>query len=261
LTFLGEILRRKRDEVIQRRRSRPEAELEAVISQSQARPRSLYDALSPRGGPMKVVAEVKRASPSVGEIDGGLDPGKLASLYARGGAAAVSVLTDGPGFGGSLEDLMVVRTAVSLPVLRKDFVVDRYQLLEARAAGADAALLIVAALPAERLLDLHQACDDLGLSALVEIHDEAELETALRCGARIVGVNNRDLRTFQVDLATSERLLPLLPQEVRAVAESGVRGLEEARRLRSAGAANLLVGEALVRADDPARFMAELCRI
>jgi indole-3-glycerol phosphate synthase len=145
-----------------------------------------------------------------------------------------------------------------VPLLRKDFVVHRYQLLEARAHGADAALLVVAALDAPSLARLVEACGELGLAALVEVHDEPEVEAALAAGARIVGVNNRDLRTFAVDLAVSERLLPLLPAAVRGVAESGVRTPEDARRLRRAGAANLLVGEALVRAADPGALLGEM---
>jgi indole-3-glycerol phosphate synthase len=149
---------------------------------------------------------------------------------------------------------------VSLPLLRKDFVVDRYQLLEARLHGADAALLIVAALPEERLRALLADCAALGLAALVEVHDEAELDVALRAGAALVGVNNRNLATFVVDLAASEQLLPRLPAGVKGVAESGVRTAADARRLRAAGAANLLVGEALVRAADPGALLAEMTR-
>jgi len=221
-------------------------------------PRSLFDALSFRGGPARVIAEVKRASPSAGSIDAGLDAAAQALRYAEAGAAAVSILTDGPFFGGSLADLAAARRAVEVPLLRKDFILDRYQLLEARLAGADAALLIVAALSEDGLLHLLEACGALGLSALVEVHDEPEVGAALEAGARIVGVNNRDLRTFKVDLATSERLLPLLPERVKGVSESGIRTAEDARRLRASGAANLLVGEALVRAPDPGRLLREL---
>jgi indole-3-glycerol phosphate synthase len=201
---------------------------------------------------------VKRASPSAGAISAGLDAPAQARRYAGAGAAAVSVLTDGPGFGGSLEDLSAVRAAVEIPLLRKDFIVDPYQLLEARLHGADAALLIVAALPEDALRRLLEACHSLGLAALVEVHDAAETEAALAAGARLVGVNNRDLQTFAVDLAVSERLLPALPDSVRGVAESGIRTAADARRLRRAGAANLLVGEALVRAEDPGKLLKEM---
>jgi indole-3-glycerol phosphate synthase len=255
---LDAILARKVEEVAARRAAEPDAAL-AARAKDAPPPRPFEAGLSPRGGPTRVIAEVKRASPSAGAISAGLDAVDQARRYAAAGAAAISVLTDGPGFGGSLDDLRAVRAAVPTPLLRKDFVVDRYQLLEARAAGADAALLIVAALDDERLRRLHEACGELGLAALVEVHDEAEAERALRAGARIVGVNNRNLRTFAVDLATSERILPGLPAGVKGVAESGVRTPADAARLRAAGAANLLVGEALVRAADPGALLRELC--
>lgn len=256
-TFLDQILVRKRAEVAERRAALPDRELQARAAEATP-PRPFEAALSPRGGPIRIVAEVKRASPSAGAIDAGLDAPAQARRYAAAGAAAISVLTDAPGFGGSLDDLRAVRAAVDVPLLRKDFVLDRYQLLEARAAGADAALLIVAALEPDALRRLVDACGELGLAALVEAHDPAEAELAVLAGARIVGVNNRDLRTFAVDLSTSERILPALPERVKAVAESGVRTAADARRLRRAGAANLLVGEALVRAADPGRLLAEL---
>lgn len=257
MSVLAGILSRKREEVAARRAALPDAALEA---RARAAPpaRGFEAALSPAGGPLRVIAEVKRASPSAGAIDAGLDAPAQARRYAAAGAAAISVLTDGPGFGGSLEDLAAVRAAVDVPLLRKDFVVDRYQLLEARAHGADAALLIVAALDAATLARLLAEAGALGLAALVEVHDAAEVEVALAAGARIVGVNNRNLATMQVDLATSERLLPGLPEGVRGVAESGVRTAEDARRLRRAGAANLLVGEALVRAADPGALLREM---
>ena len=257
MTFLQGILARKRDEVAARRAAEPDAALAARAREAPP-PRRFGSALSAAGGPVRVIAEVKRASPSAGAIDAGLDAGAQARRYAAAGAACVSVLTDGPGFGGSLADLAAVREAVSIPILRKDFVVDRYQLLEARAGGADAALLIVAALPGDALRRLLGHCGELGLAALVEVPDRPELDAALAAGAQLVGVNNRDLHTFQVNLAASEQLLPALPAGVKGVAESGVRTAEDARRLRRAGAANLLVGEALVRAKDPAALIREM---
>jgi indole-3-glycerol phosphate synthase len=257
VSFLSDILARKRGEVEAARRAVPEPELRARLRDLPA-PRGFEAALSPRGGPPRIVAEVKRASPSLGAIRTGLDAVAQARAYAAAGAAAISVLTDGPGFGGSLDDLARVRAAVDVPLLRKDFVVDGYQLLEARAHGADAALLIVAALDPPALRRLLEGCGELGLAALVEVHDEAEVDQALAAGARVVGVNNRNLATFVVDLAVSERLLPRLPASVRGVAESGVRSAEDARRLRRAGAANLLVGEALVRAPDPGALLREM---
>ena len=257
MTVLDGILARKADEVRTRRAAEPERELAARARAAPA-PRPFLDALSPRGGPLRVVAEVKRASPSAGAIDTTLDAPARARAYAAAGAACISVLTDGPGFGGSLADLAAVRGAVTVPLLRKDFVVDRYQLLEARAHGADAALLIAAALAPDALRALVDACGELGLAALVEVHDERELEAALAAGARLVGVNNRDLRTFAVDLAVSERLLPMLPDPVKGIAESGVRTAADARPLRRGGASNLLVGEALVRARDPGALLREM---
>lgn len=257
MSFLDEILRRKVAEVEAGKAARPERALRAAAA-SAPPPRSLFAALSPRGGPVRVVAEVKRRSPSAGAIDASLDAPGQARRYAAAGAAAVSILTDGPGFGGSLADLEAARAAVALPLLRKDFVVDRWQLWEARAAGADAALLIAAALPGEALRRLLDDCRQAGLEALVEVHHPAEAEAALGAGAVLVGVNNRDLRTFQVDLSAGERVLPLLPAGVKAVAESGVRGPADVRRLRAAGAANFLVGEALVRAADPGALLRQL---
>jgi indole-3-glycerol phosphate synthase len=258
VTFLAEILARKADEVAARRAGRPDRELEAACRDLPPA-RDFAGALAARGQPARIVAEVKRASPSAGAIARGLDAVAQARRYAAAGAAAISVLTDGPGFGGSLDDLAGVRAAVPTPLLRKDFVLDRYQLLEARLFGADAALLIVAALREDALSRLVAESEALGLAALVEVHDAAEVEVALRAGARLVGVNNRNLSTFEVDLAVSERLLPMLPDPVKGVAESGVRSAADARRLRRAGAANLLVGEALVRALDPGKLIAELC--
>jgi len=255
MSFLSEILAAKRREVESRRAAVSERELRARLAEARP-PRGFQAALSPRGGPLGVIAEVKRASPSVGAIDTGVDAVALARRYAAGGARAISVLTDGPGFGGSLEDLRAVREALSIPVLRKDFLVDPYQVLEARAAGADAVLLIVAALAREDLAAMLDVVRSLGMDALVEVHTAAELEVALSVGATIVGINNRDLVSFKVDLAVSEALLPQLPDGVVGVAESGVRTLADAVRLRRAGASNLLVGEALVRAEAPEALLA-----
>jgi indole-3-glycerol phosphate synthase len=257
MSFLSEILERKRLEVAERKRRVPEAEL---VRRCRTLPpaRSLGRALSLSGGQVRIIAEVKRASPSAGRLAPSLDPEVLADAYARAGASAVSVLTDGPGFGGSLDDLRAVRAAVEVPVLRKDFVVDPYQLWEARDAGADATLLIVAALERAHLSELATAGPEVGLELLVEVHTEQELNIALEGGAALVGINNRDLGTFKVELETSELLLPRVPRHVRSVAESGIRATGDVRRLRSVGAANFLVGEALVRAPDPGGLLAEL---
>ena len=198
-----------------------------------------------------VIAEVKRRSPSKGDLAGIPDPAALATAYERGGAAAVSVLTEERRFGGSLGDLSAVRAAVGIPVLRKDFVIDPYQLLEARAAGADLVLLIVAALPGDMLVHLHDLARELGLTALVEVHDEPEAERAADLGAGLVGVNARNLRTLDVDPATFAKLAPLLPGDVVKVAESGITGPDDVRRHVLEGADAVLVGEALVRDGDP----------
>jgi indole-3-glycerol phosphate synthase len=198
-----------------------------------------------------VIAEVKRRSPSKGTLAAIPDPAALAAGYERGGAAAVSVLTEERRFGGSLGDLDAVRAAVGVPVLRKDFVVDAYQLLEARAHGADLALLIVAALPGDLLRRLYETACELGLTPLVEVHDEPEAERAVELGAGLVGVNARNLKTLDVDVATFGKLAPLLPDDVVLVAESGVSGVADVRRFVGEGADAVLVGEALVKDGDP----------
>lgn len=200
---------------------------------------------------VSVIAEVKRSSPSKGPLADIPDAGALAAEYEAGGAAVVSVLTEGRHFGGSLDDLTSVRAAVSVPVLRKDFIVTSYQLLEARVAGADLVLLIVAALDEQALVSLIERAASLGMAALVEVHDEVELNRALNAGARIVGVNARNLRTLEVDRGVLARLAPLVPPSVVLVAESGVRGARDLVAHGSCGADAVLVGEGLVTAADP----------
>ncbi|HZD04259.1 MAG TPA: indole-3-glycerol phosphate synthase TrpC [Longimicrobiales bacterium] len=204
-----------------------------------------------KGGEVALIAEVKRRSPGAGPIRPDLDPPGLAAAYARAGAAAVSVLTDGPWFGGSLDDLGAVRKAVEVPLLRKDFTLVPDQVAEARAAGADAVLLIVRILSDERLGELAGAARELGLAALVEVHDGEELSRALDAGAAIVGVNNRDLTTFSTDLGTTLGLLEDLPDEVVVVSESGIRAPADVERLGAAGVDAVLVGESLLRSPDP----------
>lgn len=211
------------------------------------------------GPQIRVIAEVKRASPSEGAIRTGIfDPAAIARSYAENGAAAVSVLTDERFFGGHLDHLCAVRATVDLPVLRKDFIIDERQVIEARAAGADAVLLIVAALDRARLRVLQALAWDLGMAALVEAHDEVEVEVALDVGATVIGVNNRDLRTFITDLATTKRLASLVPPDRVLVAESGVHTREDVERLARAGADAVLVGTALMRAQDPAAALRTL---
>jgi indole-3-glycerol phosphate synthase len=206
---------------------------------------------------VRILAELKRASPVAGPLAHGFDPVARAPEYVAAGAAALSVLTDAH-FQGSLEDLATVRAAVGCPVLQKDFVVDEYQLWEARAHGADAVLLIVAILEPPALRDLHRAARDLGLGVLVEVHDEGELDAAGALGAELIGINNRDLKTFRTDLATTERLAPRVPAGVCLVSESGVATRADVERVVRAGAHAILVGEALSRSGDPAGKLREL---
>lgn len=206
---------------------------------------------------LSVIAEVKRRSPSKGDLALGLDPATQAELYSAGGAAAVSVLTEPAFFGGSNDDLVAVREACPLPVLRKDFTVSAAQVWEARAIGADAVLLIVAALTDDELLRFLGEAADAGLAALVEVHTGAEAERALAAGATLIGVNNRDLATFTVDLGTAERVAPLLDGVVR-VAESGIGDPQDAARMARAGYDAVLVGESLVRSEDPAGLIGRL---
>lgn len=253
--ILQRIVAHERAALPGRMRARPSASLREEAAWGLPR-RSLRAALDARDP--AVIAECKRRSPSRGVLRDPFDPVAIARSYERAGAAAISVLTNEEFFGGSLEHLAAVRAAVGLPVLRKEFVVEEYQLEEARAAGADAVLLIVAVLEPARLRALAGAARDLGLETLVEVHDEPELEIALACGGDVVGVNNRDLRTFAVDLATSERMAARAPRGTRLVAESGIRDAGDVERLRSCGIRAFLVGEAFMTATDPGLALAEL---
>ena len=208
--------------------------------------------------PPAIIAEIKQASPSAGELSGAFDPTRIATAYAAGGAAVLSVLTDRAFFRGSLADLQAARAACALPCLRKDFTLDPVQVEEAAAHGADAILLIAAILTEREMRDLREAAERHGMAALVEVHDAEELGPALASGARIVGVNNRNLRTFETNLATALDLAPRIPGHVIRVAESGIRSGADVRRLREAGYQAFLVGEHLMRAADPAAALAEL---
>lgn len=207
---------------------------------------------------LAVIAEMKRLTPSMGVLVEDYRPADIAHAYTDGGAAAISVLTHMAGFGGRAEHIQEVRAATPLPILRKDFVTDPYEIAEARACGADAVLLIVAALEQVQLRDLVAVTRSRGIAALVEVHDEAQTAAALEAGARAIGVNHRDLRTFNVDLGLTERLRRLIPNDVVLVAESGIHDAADARRMREAGADAILVGEALMRASDPAAQIREL---
>jgi len=211
-----------------------------------------------RGTGITCIAEVKRRSPSKGDLDPDLQPDLVAKEYVAGGASCLSVLTDAAFFGGSIDDLQAARQASGLPVLRKDFTVAEVDVVDARLMGADAVLLIAAALDDGELARFHQRADDLGLAVLVEVHDEAELDRALEAGARLVGVNQRDLRTFTVDHDRARALAARIPADVVAVAESGIRDGDDARRLADAGYDAILVGESLVRATDRAAALRAL---
>jgi indole-3-glycerol phosphate synthase len=199
---------------------------------------------------MQIIAEVKKASPSAGIIREDFDPAAIARIYERHGAACVSVLTDGPFFQGDLRFLGLIREQVSLPILRKDFILERYQLLEARVAGADAALLIAEILPGELLAQLHRQARDLGLHVLVELHDAGQLPRVLDCGATLIGINNRDLRRFETRLEHTLELAGMVPADRCLVSESGIRTNADLKRLEAAGVKAVLVGETLMRADD-----------
>ncbi len=246
MSVLSEIIGTKRAEVaaLAARRTDVRAAADAA-----GPPRDFLAAL--RGPAVAVIAEIKRRSPSKGDLALDLDPESTARAYAAGGAACLSVLTDGPYFGGSAADLQAARSAVSLPVLRKDFTIDPLQIDEARALGADAVLLIVAALDDARLRDLHAHAVGRGLTALVEVHDERELDRALAIGPHLLGVNARDLGSFSEDLSTGERMIEQIPPGVVAVAESAIRSVGDVERMAAAGFDAVLVGEALVRSEDP----------
>ncbi len=245
-TILDRIIAAKRQEIEQARARTPAAELErrAVAAPP---PRDFRAALE-RGPDVQVIAEVKKASPSAGVMKADFDPAAVARLYERHGAACISVLTDGPFFQGSLADLESVRAAVNVPILRKDFILDRLQLLEARAAGADAVLLIAEVLDDAALARLLREAAELGLQALVELYDRDNLPRVLAAGARLVGVNNRDLRTFETRLEHTLELAEKTPAGVCLVSESGVRTRADVERLRAAGVRAVLVGETLMRA-------------
>jgi indole-3-glycerol phosphate synthase len=248
MSVLDDIVAGVREDLSRRQAETSEADLRAALLDVPP-PRDPLPAFRRAGS--SVIAEVKRRSPSKGDLAEIPDPAELAAAYERGGAAAVSVLTEERRFGGSLADLDAVRATVGIPVLRKDFVVDAYQLLEARAHGADLALLIVAALPGDLLDRLHDRALELGLTPLVEVHDEPEAERAADLGAALIGVNARNLKTLDVDAATFGQLAPLLPDDVVKVAESGVSGPDDVGRFVGEGADVVLVGEALVRDGNP----------
>jgi indole-3-glycerol phosphate synthase len=256
--ILEDILARTRADLPARKERQPIASLERAAA-ARAPARSLRAALR-RPGRVTAIAEFKRRSPSLGWIREDADVVEQVGAYARAGAAALSVLTDQPFFGGSLGDLVRAREVVDLPILRKDFIVDEYQILEARAAGADAVLLIVAALDDAALRSLFAACGRIGVEALVETHDAAEVARAAEAGAALIGINHRDLRTFTLDRELALRLRPTIAGDTIVVAESGIRDASDVRRLGAGGIDAVLVGEALMRAADPGAVLGELLR-
>jgi indole-3-glycerol phosphate synthase len=253
--LLVRLVEESRQEVAQRRLVLPDAHLERL---ARALPAPLDFAAALRGPELGVIAEMKRQTPTMGLLAAEYEPTRLATTYAEAGAAAISVLCQERSFGGRPEHLAEARAVCRLPIMRKDFVVEDHQVLEARAYGADAVLLIVAALPQARLRELLTLTREQGMEALVEVHDASEVQDALAAGARVVGVNHRDLTTFEVDTGLTARLRPEVPPEVVLVAESGIHTAEDARRMRDAGADAILVGEVLMRAPDPGAVVREL---
>ncbi|NDC62946.1 MAG: indole-3-glycerol phosphate synthase TrpC [Planctomycetia bacterium] len=255
-TVLDEIVARKHREVASARERSPIAALEAGLPS--AAPVRDFFAVVATPGPIRLIAEFKRRSPSGGEIRPGATVAGVVRGYETSGASAVSILTDGPGFGGDLDDLRAARAAVRLPVLRKEFVVDRYQVVEARVHGADAVLLIAECLDDCHLRSLYREVIDLGMTPLVELHDAEQLPRVLDLGATLVGINNRDLRTMTTDLDHVLRLRDRVPDGCVLVAESGIRSRADVERLEAAGIGAMLVGESLLRAGDPGAAAAAL---
>src|SRR4051794_6231546 len=253
--MIEELVASARAEVERRRAEVPFEELEQGLAQRPEQ-RPFGEALVRPG--LSLIAEFKRRSPSAGEIREGATPAEIARAYDEGGAAALSVLTDAPHFGGSLDDLREARAACELPVLQKDFIVDRYQLYEAATAGADAVLLIVAALDQENLARLYDEARGLDLDCIVEVHKEDELEAALAVDAEVIGINNRDLDDFSIDLQTTFELITDVPAGKAVVSESGIADRQTLEELERVGVDAVLIGEALMRADDPAAKIREL---
>jgi indole-3-glycerol phosphate synthase len=260
VNILDTILAHKRQEVAEAEARIPFSQLEKQLPEALPG-RSFRHALHRADGRVAVIAEVKKASPSKGVLCEHFDPLHIALTYAQNGASAISVLTDERFFQGHLDDLRLIRQHVPIPVLRKDFLISRYQVLEARVAGADAVLLIVAALSDEQLRDLLTYTHEMGMDALVEVHTESELHRAVQAGAKVIGINNRDLTTFHTTLEVTERLAPQIPPGSIIVSESGIDSAEDVRRVTRAGAHAVLVGESLMRAGDMGQKLRELAEV
>ena len=256
--FLKQIVQQKGREISQAREGIGEGRL-AELARRRSDFRPFFETLSrPGAAGVNIIAEIKRASPSKGDISPDLDASRTAFQYEKGGAAAVSVLTDPTYFKGSLEDLTAARSACTLPVLRKEFIISRFQVYEAAAAGADAILLIARILSEKKLDQLYALCRELGMDALVEIHSQEDARMVAPCGARLVGINNRNLSTFETDVAVAMDLVSRLAPGQVPVAASGISSPADIQRNLNAGIFNFLVGESIVRSDDPVRFIREL---
>ncbi|MGE0735128.1 MAG: indole-3-glycerol phosphate synthase TrpC [Alphaproteobacteria bacterium] len=256
MNTLDRIVAARREAVAERKRLVPVEQLRERLSTAPAW-RDFRGALAQPG--IAVIAEMKRRSPSAGAIRPDANTSEVVRTYAASGARALSILTEPKFFGGRDDDIMAARNEVALPILRKDFIVDPYQIVEARAIGADAVLLMVSVL-GYRTGEMLMHANEIGLDALVEVHDRAELMVALAAGARIIGINNRNLKTMQVDLATTEQLAPLVPADVLCIAESGIATRSDIERLRGAGARAFLVGSSLMQAADPGATLGDLIR-
>lgn len=260
-TILNTIITHKRVEVAARK---AKCSLDALLPELVYAPptRDFAGALRDAGKVApRVIAEIKRKSPSKGLLRENIDPAEIASIYEENGAAAISVLCDERFFGGSLDDLRAARSATGLPVLCKEFIVEAYQIVEARAAGADAVLLLASVLSVEEMREFSELCEKLGMAALVEVHDDEEMKAAVEAGARIIGVNNRDLHTFNVSMETTAALLPGVPEGTITVSESGIRSAADREYIGSLGVDAILVGEGLIAAQNVAAATREICGV
>jgi len=256
--FLTKIVEHKKEEVAAAKNRLPETRLREQVDVKQTRRPFINKLIKPGPFGVNIIAEIKRASPSKGVICRDLDPAVYALKYEQGKAAALSVLTDQPFFQGSINDLKTAREVTALPVLRKDFLISSYQIYESRVIGADAVLLIVRILSRQQLRDYLHLCDEINIDALVEIHSEKDIETAVWAGAELIGINNRNLSTFKTDIKTAARMASLLEPCQTAVAASGIKTRDDIERLQDSGIWNFLIGESIVRAKNPTSFLNSL---